>query len=814
MAAPTAAMSHRLEEGMSLQGFLLGYRLVEAGYRLRWAHEPSPFGREGNRLMLGAEHESLWWAAESMRHGVNGATNDLFAFYADGAADHAASQCPSSSYSPPPPPPPPPPAMEQYMRNLKALRALHDIQAQWGEVMSVQLELTMQLSLYHVSLLLLADAAAKPDPSGMILRGAYNRVMSTHVFVNALRYELIGARSGLIAQLASLSLRDALRTNQAALLSAEMAAFGPVWPLAPATAFEHLSFVGLTESNPYLLPPQMQQAAAARVNARRSTEQSMRAERPPRPPPAEEESSQCQLRTQRARRQCRAIQLARGARANFAADELTLRTEEEEEVVRVASGPQAFAHSWNPLLWEAPAHRTPAAYLDAITRIAEPDKDVKSLRDSIADNVLISWGYATLGVSSAIGAGAMLRKELKAGGGDGGDDSNAGDNEAADASKMHAQALARIAKLHSSWMTARAMTLYGRGYLIQAESGTIGLHRLQAERSSATIGDASAPAKGPAGLAQGAVFERTRAAAEWLAATTTPRATAPWRHAMFGSAPPAPEPTNTSATKPLETPASTEARAVSLLAQYRFYGCVHLGTQSSLHSVISAQLGLWEALVALQSALHPPTTAASQQSCERSSRVGKARWGLYAAYLRMLAARSKYGSNRAFFFSGALELRGAFDDEADRAMEDGDDEAFTPVDAESQGVSMLKAKAVQQQAQAGKPRSFGRSDDVATADALALDPSPKERAFDEQQAAAGKEERRKAEQSAGRSAGLPPGVGLDPRVLKTLSYAKEVEMRRFGAWHPLHPTWLSEAYRAPAQLLGWSYNSLLWPDAW
>ena len=54
--------------------------------------------------------------------------------------------------------------------------------------------------------------------------------------------------------------------------------------------------------------------------------------------------------------------------------------------MRVASGPQAFAHSWNPLLGEAPAHRTPAAYLDAITRIAEPDKDVKSLRDSIADN--------------------------------------------------------------------------------------------------------------------------------------------------------------------------------------------------------------------------------------------------------------------------------------------------------------------------------------------------------------------------------------------------------------------------------------------
>ena len=788
-------MSHRLEEGMSLQGHLLGNRLVETGYRLRWAHEPSPFGRMGNRLMLGAEHESLWWAAESMRHGANGATNDLLAFYADGAADHAASQCPSSSSSPPSPPPPP--ATEKYLRNLKALRALHDVQAQWGELLSVQLELTMELSLYHVSLLMLADAVAQPDPSGMIVRSAYNRVMSTHVFVNALRYELVGARSGLIAQLASSALRDALRLNQAALLGAEMAAFGPVWPLAPATAFEHLSYVGLTESNPYLLPPQIQQEAASRASARRAAEQSTRAEQPPGPASAAEDRSQCRLRTRRARLLCRAIQVARAAHASSAADELTLRTEEEKEIVRVASGPQAFAHSWNPLLWEAPAQRTPASYLDAITRIPEPDEDVKALRDSISDNLLISRGYATRGVSSAIGAGAMLRKELKVGG-TSGDDSSAGDSEAA--SKTYTEALARMAKLHSSWMSARALTLYGRGYLIQAESGTIGLLRLQAERSNATVGGASAPAKGPAGLAQGPFFERTRKAAEWLAATTTPRAATPWRHAMFGLASPAPS--NISAAEPPKTPAtpaSTEAGALGLLAQYRFYGCVHVGTQSSLHAVISAQLGLFEALVALQSALHPPASAASQQqSCERSSHVRKAQWGLYAAYLRMLSARSTYGSNRAYFFSGALELRGAFDEEA---MDDDDlipvDDDI-PADAESQRVSMLKAN--------GTFYTFGQTEDAP--------PSPEEQAFGEQEAAAGREERRKAEQAAGRSAGLPPGMGLDPRVLKTLSYAKEVETRRFGAWHPLHPTWLSEAYRAPAQRLGWSYNPLLWPDAW
>ena len=610
----------------------------------------------------------------------------------------------------------------------------------------------------------------------------------------------------LAAKLVDPALRDALRLNQTTLFWTEAAAFGPMWPLHPATAFEHLTFAGLAESNPYLLPADMQAQAAKRLGLRDTLWR--------------ENAS---------------------AHESFEMDEQDKRDEEEKSFVSGAWGPYGFAHSWNPLLWEPPQPRVSADVLDAATRISEADETTKQFKDSMADNMMISRAVNIGALGQMHWMAGMLRKALSET--HGSDAESSGSKEATDelaARQKFSGDFGFVAKLRNIWFTALHLVTAGTGYQLQAESAKIGLLRMQAEKD---IDNGVAAQKADAGLAKGWLFETTLVAAKASAAAAFEQPTRPsdWQSAAYGAPsmaattkahvvssaftaraavnvssadsadanliasqiathnatnattprlllknisssllPPSP-PTSPLPEEAPKTAADTEGDALLVLALLRFYGSYHCRAQHSLHNVMSTLLSLFDSSLRLQHALNTSVASMSASSpapkkvhprhkgrrranqhgaaaqatdherqpkpCQACvvARAMSAQWSVYAAWMKVLEARSVYSAYRAHFFAAAIALHRKLDD----VVEAG------------------KSKQQQQQQQ---------------------------------------------QQQAG-ATGPQPGIvsQLNPHVLETLAYGKEAETRRLGIWHPLHPWWLSEGYWSPLTM-GDSRNPVLWPS--
>ena len=168
---------------------LLSFQTGEVAYRLKWVH-PQPSAAGTSRMFLAGQHQSFWWMAETRRHDIITTRLGIGAFYAEQAAESATSQhCPVNT-----PELPQPRGMEQMLRWLGALRTVHDLHGAYAETIATLLEVMMQYSFCHLALMALAKAAAEPDPTGLIVRGAYTNVVSNSLFLYGHRLMLMGAK--------------------------------------------------------------------------------------------------------------------------------------------------------------------------------------------------------------------------------------------------------------------------------------------------------------------------------------------------------------------------------------------------------------------------------------------------------------------------------------------------------------------------------------------------------------------------------------------------------------------------------------------